>query len=503
MRIYKQTYSKPLPEGVKIISRKNGKFASFKNSKGHTTEARLTKSGDKILLETAHWHVEFEDNQGIRRRLKAYTNERASYRLADKIDELLSCQANNRQPDEELSKWLERLPSTIRDELVKLGLLDTERMAAGKSLKEHLEDFYEVVATGNTSRHAKLTCSRIRRVFDGCGFVYWTDISASKVQKYLNQLKDISKQTYNCYVQAVKQFDCWMVANNLASQSRLELLKRVRVLKCDRKIRRRAATPDELRRLLEATAAAPERLGVSGYERALIYRFAAESGLRASAIGSLTVSSFDLEGGYVTVKDSDPGNKNYEEHTYHILPRTAIELKEVFRHKTPTAKAFNIPSISYTAKMIRKDLEDAGIPYKNDAGEQLDFHALRHTFGTSIKREPSATKMALGGWKTAAMADRYSHPTLLSDKAALERSIPDYTLPSNQSQEQQKTGTDGKDVGGGGEILSKSCFQGAPMRTDTDNSGKKTADTIQKTTLCVNNEGAQSIEHTFPNKRIG
>lgn len=51
--------------------------------------------------------------------------------------------------------------------------------------------------------------------------------------------------------------------------------------------------------------------------------------------------------------------------------------------KTSTAKAFNIPSAAYITTMIRKDLEDAGMPYKNDAGEQLDFHALRHIFGTN------------------------------------------------------------------------------------------------------------------------
>ena len=214
-------------------------------------------------------------------------------------------------------------------------------------------------------------------------------------------------------------------------------------------------------------------------------------------IGSLTVSSFDLKGCYVTVKDSDPGNKNYEEHTYPILPRTAAELKEVFRHKTPKAKAFNIPSVAYTAKMIRKDLEDAGITYKNDAGEQLDFHALRHTFGTNIKHESLATRMALGGWKTPSMADRYSHPTLLNDKAALERSIPDYMLASNQSQEQKKTGTDGKAIRGISESLSKSCFQCAPMRTNAENSGKKNLDSIQKTALCINNEGAERMFSTM------
>ena len=69
-------------------------------------------------------------------------------------------------------------------------------------------------------------------------------------------------------------------------------------------------------------------------------------------------------------------------------------------------------------------------------------------------------------------------------------------LASNQSQEQKKTGTDDKGVGDGGESLSKSCFQGAPMRIDAENSGKKTADTIQETALCINNEGAERMFNT-------
>ena len=96
MRVFKPTYSKPLPEGAKIVSRKNGNFVKYQDSRGHKTEARLTKSGDKILLETAHWHIEFADNQGIRRHLKAFTLERASKRLADKIEDLLSCSQKNR-----------------------------------------------------------------------------------------------------------------------------------------------------------------------------------------------------------------------------------------------------------------------------------------------------------------------------------------------------------------------------------------------------------------------
>ena len=123
-----------------------------------------------------------------------------------------------------------------------------------------------------------------------------------------------------------------------------------------------------------------------------------------------------------------------------------------------------------------------------DTGEQLDFHALRHTFGTNIKHESLATRMALGGWKTSSMADRYSHPTLHNDKVALVRSIPDYTLASKQSQEQRKTGTDDSRT-----FLHNSCLPSAPIQSNTESSGKKNLDSVQKTALCVNNEGAQRM----------
>ena len=71
MRIFKPTYTKPLPEGAKILSRKNGKYAKYRDKRGRLQEERLTKSGDKILCETTHWHISFDDNRGIRRQLKA------------------------------------------------------------------------------------------------------------------------------------------------------------------------------------------------------------------------------------------------------------------------------------------------------------------------------------------------------------------------------------------------------------------------------------------------
>ena len=38
------------------------------------------------------------------------------------------------------------------------------------------------------------------------------------------------------------------------------------------------------------------------------------------------------------------------------------------------------------AVMLRKDLKRAGIPYRDEQGRFADFHALRHTFISSLAR---------------------------------------------------------------------------------------------------------------------
>ena len=132
MRIYKPTYSKPLPEGARVFSRKRIKYAKYKDKRGHTKEARLTKSGDKILCETSHWHIQFEDNLSIRRELKAYSNEHETQRLADRIQQLLNCKSNNQPLDSELQKFIENLSIKIRNKLISFGLLDSTKASASK-----------------------------------------------------------------------------------------------------------------------------------------------------------------------------------------------------------------------------------------------------------------------------------------------------------------------------------------------------------------------------------
>ena len=58
-----------------------------------------------------------------------------------------------------------------------------------------------------------------------------------------------------------------------------------------------------------------------------------------------------------------------------------------------------------TAKMLRADLKAVGIAYKDDKGQVIDFHALRHTFITLLVRSGVSVK-------TAQVMARHSTPSL-------------------------------------------------------------------------------------------
>ena len=119
MRIFKPTYTRPLPaEATKFTPRsgsyKGVRLAKFEDKNGHVKTERLTKDGKKILVETKLWHITFVDNLGITRDLKAYTDCQATQRLANNIQKLINIKVSNQPISNELQEFLEQVPSSIR-----------------------------------------------------------------------------------------------------------------------------------------------------------------------------------------------------------------------------------------------------------------------------------------------------------------------------------------------------------------------------------------------------
>jgi len=170
-----------------------------------------------------------------------------------------------------------------------------------RPLLEHLSNFKEsLLNKGTTVKHACLVYNRAKAVVEGCKFAYLSDVSASRVQRHLAELRrgGLSIRSSNFYLQAVKQFSRWLVADNRAGENPLAYLTGQNP-KTDVRHARRALTLDEINRLIRAAAKGNVHSGMTGRERAMLYGLAISTGLRASELASLMWSSLKLS-------DSEP-----------------------------------------------------------------------------------------------------------------------------------------------------------------------------------------------------
>jgi Phage integrase family len=84
---------------------------------------------------------------------------------------------------------------------------------------------------------------------------------------------------------------------------------------------------------------------------------------------------------FVSVRASTTKNKTRA--TIPLIPDLANSIRRLRdQQESAAGKVFRngVPK----AKTLRRDLEACGIPYLDEIGRRLDFHALRHTFGTLL-----------------------------------------------------------------------------------------------------------------------
>jgi len=394
------------------------------------------------------WWIETRDHLRIVRRFPAVTDKAASAGLARQIVRLVACRMTGEQPGPDLTRWLEQVPAKLLSRFAEIGLLEGSRAAGMKPLREHLADFRQsLLDKSDTPKQAREVTTRAGKVLEGCGFTVWSEIRADRIASYLAGLRNggegISAQTSNHHLSAVKQFCRWMVQNRRAGESPVAHLKGLNV-KTDRRHDRVQLEVDEVRALLAAAAAGPEREGLTGTERRLLYMLAVESGLRANELRTLTVGSFDLDACTVTVQAGY--SKHRREDTLPLRRETAEELRAFVAGRLPGAKVFGgqwEKLTSQTAQVVREDLAAAGIDYTDAAGRYRDFHALRHTCGSWLGAcgIPLTTIREIMRHGDLRVTSRYAH-SMRGQEAQAVNNLPSLSLPSPESQQARATGTD-------------------------------------------------------------
>ncbi len=393
--------------------------------------------------------IELRDHQGITRRFSGLTDRRQTEQMGRRIEALAACRSLRERPDIELSRWLETASPALTTRLADVGIVDGSRITASKSLDALVECFTKhLEAKERTTKYISENKMMLQRTFKACRFAVWSDIQPGKIEAYLKRLRNegLSIRRSNGYLTAIKSFCRWMEDTGQTGESPVRGLRQLND-KTDSRRKRRAATPEELRKILAMTTEAPESFGMSGPERALLYRFCAETGLRKNEVRNLTAGDFDLGGLTVTVP------AGYSKHRETDIVPLREDLAEALRRhlsgRLPQGKAFGgryRKMTDKTAVMFREDLRAAGVPYQDDRGQILDFHALRHTFITGLSHAPSRVAQSLARHKSSAMTDRYTHVRLNDERSALAL-LPDLTRQP-KSEQAKATGTDDVNVTG-------------------------------------------------------
>ena len=338
--------------------------------------------------EGGPWIASWFDHTGKRRERSARTTDRAA---AERI----------------LAKRV--ADSALRRDGVVDASLDEIAQQSQRTIESHLNDFEaRMKAAGRSGKHVRSTLTFIRSVATFAGWETVADINPDDIHRYVGELKTKEKrsnQTVKNHLTAIKGFTKWLANHLKLPRDPLVSVSKPNA-KADRRRERRMLLPDEWRWLRPITADGPERYGIAGAERALLYATAIQTGLRAKEIHSLTRGRLYLteDKPYITCKAGS--TKNRKDARQYIRPDLAADLGEHVVTKAPRAPVLAMPPEWDVADMLRADLAEARRQWLNAAkgnpdeyekriesdfleafnheGECSGFHSLRHSCGAWV-----------------------------------------------------------------------------------------------------------------------
>ena len=313
------------------------------------------------------------------------------YKAADGFRRVALCS------DKTASKQM--LAKLVTDaKMAQLGMVDAFEEQRKRPLAEHLADFEAALLNrGNTDYHVKKTASLAGKVIDGCGFRFISDLSASRVQSFLAELRrqeGKSVSTSNHYLRAVKSFAAWLIKDRRTADNPLAHLAAGNA-NLDKRHARRALPPAELHAVLQAarTSAGVFR-DLAGVDRLMLYATAMGTGFRVSELASLLPSSFALDGMPPMATVDAAYAKNRKTAVQPLPPDLAEALAEYLAGKPADRPIWPGTWVEKAAVMIRRDLKAAGIPYRDDTGRVADFHCLRHSYISLLAKSGVSPKLA-------------------------------------------------------------------------------------------------------------
>lgn len=459
--IYKRRKRKAIPEGAKL-SKRNGKtWAKWSGGSGE-----VAPDGRHVWVESRYWTTKIRDADGRRREVATGCRDKGAA--------------------------LARVAEWQREhERVKAGVLSASDAACSKwgdvPLTQHVADFGDWLRErGRTSAHIKTTLRYVERAVAGMRWNRLRDLNRDQAERWLSDC-EVGARTWNAFAVALVSFGNFLLRVRRLTTSPFTKFHKQNEAQDRRRIRR-ALTPAEAGRLLEAAAARPlhdamhknrgaepavlteatrDRLLWRGRVRATCYMLMLRTGLRWSEARSLTLGNIHLGGDTPHVELTAQHEKSRKGSRLPLDRRTAALLDDYMaaRRRRLTrggkvipladlngSRLFDVPKAA-PAQAFKRDLAHAGILRVDERGRVVDIHCLRHSFITHLAQAgvPLATLQKLARHSTPALTQNVYVHLGLDDLGAAVGALP--VLDGDLRAEAEAMGAE-KSGGGDGHAVS-------------------------------------------------
>jgi len=312
------------------------------------------------------------------------------------------------------------------------------REVAQASIEMMLDRFAaDLHASDRDDKYIENSCRFVRIVSASQQWKRVQDIDAEGFIDWRTANSTLSPKTLNHYLTTLKTFLNWLVKQDLLIRNPLNRLSTVRETRKTRE--RRALTRDEARRLI---ASAPRI-------RAIVYLVALFTGLRRGELKAVRVRDVVLDAPKPHIMTRAATSKNRKSEAVFLHPEVVSALRgSIPADAKPTDRVFQVPP---RLRNYKKDLEKASIPFENEEGRRVDFHALRTTFNTWLKQAGVPTSIVMLAMRVT--EERLTN-TVYNDQSAHETAGSIQALPglfdSGSHIDSHKSGSEGLELAHGG-----------------------------------------------------
>jgi len=289
--------------------------------------------------------------------------------------------------------------------------LGAERIA----LPDHLANWTESLTNnGRTKKHTTTVTVRASKTCRSIQAERLSDLRQSLVKSALADMQKggLSLQTCQHYLRAIKQFSRWLFREGLTKQDQLAHLEGYNTA-TDRRYERRPLLAEEVEWLVSTTEQHALYRGMSGIDRAVLYRVAVGTGFRVAELRSLRKRSFRLDEDPPAIELAARDSKRRRADFQPIRRDLGTQLASWLAQFHGDDLVFtSMPE--KTARMVRADLRHARARWirsgtdradrrrrsatdflrdVDGSGRVVDFHCLRATYVTLLVKGGASAKV--------------------------------------------------------------------------------------------------------------